>query len=320
MTVGFVTHPSALAHEMPPGHPERSERIQAITGAVDASGLASRVDVHSPEPASRDVIELVHRPDLVDALEEADHARGGRFDADTSMGPHSLDATLRASQGAIDAAAAVLDGRWTSAFICMRPPGHHATPFRPMGFCLTNHVAIAARWAIATGRIERAVVLDVDAHHGNGTQDTFYEDPSVLYISLHQFPWYPGTGDVTERGSGDGFGTTVNVPLPAGAAEASYERALTEIIEPAVGSFEPELVFVSTGYDAHHDDPLCMMRLTSGAFFRIAKRVATWGRGPVCVLEGGYDLEALGQGTCATLSALLGDDTPTGVPDHETGP
>jgi acetoin utilization deacetylase AcuC-like enzyme len=164
------------------------------------------------------------------------------------------------------------------------------------------------------------VILDWDAHHGNGTQDAFWTDPSVLYVSLHQYPWYPGTGDVTERGEGEGYGTTLNVPLPAGAAEDAYDRALDEIIEPAVASFDPQLVLVSAGYDAHHRDPLCMMRLTAGAFFRMTRRVATWGKGPVCVLEGGYDLDALGWSAAATISALAGASEPVGVEGPEVHP
>jgi acetoin utilization deacetylase AcuC-like enzyme len=186
-----------------------------------------------------------------------------------------------------------------------------------MGFCLTNHVAVAARWAVREVGLSRIAVFDWDAHHGNGTQDIFWTDPSVLYMSLHQFPWYPGTGDATERGSGDGAGSTINVPLPSGAAEDSYEQALDEVIEPAVRAFAPELVLVSAGYDAHHRDPLCMMRLTAGAFFRFTRRIASWGPGPICVLEGGYDLDALAWSTAAMVSALLGEELPVGIPDDE---
>jgi acetoin utilization deacetylase AcuC-like enzyme len=319
MTVGFVTHPVSLQHEMPPGHPERAERIAAITEHLQATGLAADLANHAPEPASREVLELVHDSAYIDALFEMHEAGGGRLDADTSMGPHSLDATLRGTQAAVDAARNVLDGTWSAALTCMRPPGHHATPQRGMGFCLTNHVAVAARWAISSGAIERAVVLDFDAHHGNGTQDTFYDSGDVLYVSLHQYPWYPGSGDATERGAGAGEGCTVNVPLPAGAAEDAYEAAFDAVIEPVVAAFDPQLVCISAGYDAHHLDPLCMMRLTAGAFHRMTRRASAWGPGPVCVLEGGYDLEALAWGASATASALLGHGELSGVPSGELG-
>ncbi len=316
--VGFVFHPSALRHLCGhPDHPERAERLDVIRAHLDRTGLGSRLDHHAPEPADDSLIELAHDRSLLEALEEIDADGGGQIDLDTGMGPGSLEAALRGSRGAVDSAERVLDGHWDAAFVCMRPPGHHATAVRPMGFCLTNHVAVAAAWAVQSGRARRVAIVDWDAHHGNGTQDIFWTDPRVLYVSLHQFPWYPGTGDATERGGGPGSGTTINIPLPAGAAEDAYERALDEVVEPAVRAFAPELVFVSAGYDAHRLDPLCMMRLTAGAFFRFASRVAAWGPGPVCVLEGGYDLDALAWSVGATLSALLGDEDPIGVPDGE---
>jgi acetoin utilization deacetylase AcuC-like enzyme len=318
--VGFVTHPSSLTHEMPGGHPERAERIGAVVDHLRRHGLIDRLESHGPAPASRTTIELAHDTGLIDLLHELDAEGGGRIDGDTSMGAHSLEAALRASQGAVDAVEHVLDGRWTSALCCFRPPGHHATTSRAMGFCLTNHVAIAARSAISLGAVDRAVILDWDAHHGNGTQDIFWTDASVLYVSLHQYPWYPGTGDATERGEGDGAGTTINVPLPAGAAEDAYLRAFDEVIEPAVADFDPQLVLVSAGYDAHHRDPLCMMRLTSGAFDRMTRRASAWGPGPVCVLEGGYDLDALAWSAGATVAAMLGDDPQAGgVPVADQG-
>jgi acetoin utilization deacetylase AcuC-like enzyme len=315
-TVGFVTHVSSIEHEMPDGHPERADRIRAITHHLEASGLAQRMMMHEPSAAPRELLALVHGEHHLAFLEELDAAGGGRIDLDTSMGPHSLDAARRGTQGLVDATAKVLDGEWTSAFVCTRPPGHHATPERPMGFCLTNHVAIAARWAITSGRVSRVAILDWDAHHGNGTQDTFWTDPAVLYISLHQYPWYPGTGDATERGEGEGAGTTVNVPLPSGGAEDAYVKAFDEVIEPAVSAFGPELVLISAGFDAHHLDPLCMMRLGAGAFHRLTRRAQGWGTGPVCVLEGGYDLDALAWSSGAMVSALLGEE-PSGVPDED---
>jgi acetoin utilization deacetylase AcuC-like enzyme len=319
VTVGFVTHHAALDHEMPDGHPERPERIRAITGHLERHGLLAQLETHEPEPASRELLELVHEPAHLDLLEALDADGGGRIDLDTSMGPHSLDAARRGSQGAVDAVTQVLDGRWSSAFVCMRPPGHHATRQRPMGFCLTNHAAVAARFATTSGRASRVVVCDVDAHHGNGTQDIFWTDPSVLYVSLHQYPWYPGTGDATERGEGDGAGTIVNIPLPSGAAEDAYTASFEDVIEPAVAAFGPDLVIVSAGFDAHHLDPLCLMRLSAGAFHRLTERAKRWGPGPVCVLEGGYDTDALAWSSAAMLSALLGAE-PAGVPDAELGP
>jgi acetoin utilization deacetylase AcuC-like enzyme len=318
---GLVFHPSGLLHVCGhPDHPESAARIESVRSHLASIGLLERLAAHEPQAASRALLELVHEPELVDLLDDLDRRGGGQIDLDTGMGPGSLEAALRATQGTVDAADRVLHGQWEAAFVCMRPPGHHATANRPMGFCLTNHVAVAARWAIREAGLSRVAVIDWDAHHGNGTQDIFWTDPSVLYVSLHQFPWYPGTGDATERGDGDGRGSTLNVPLPAGAAEDAYDQALGEVVEPAVRDFAPELVLVSAGYDAHHRDPLCMMRLTAGAFFRFARRIADWGPGPVCVLEGGYDLEALAWSVAATLSALVGSEAPVGVPDDELDP
>ena len=317
--VGFVTHASSLAHDAGQRHPESADRVRAITDYFASAGVTDRLLRHEPDAASSEEILLAHDASLLELLERLDAEHGGQIDLDTSMSDASLDATLRASRGAIDAARRVLDGEWDSAFVCMRPPGHHATRSRPMGFCLTNHVAVAARWAITAGRASRVLIVDWDAHHGNGTEDVFWSEESVLYVSLHQYPWYPGTGDATDVGEGDGRGYTMNIPLPAASAEDAYDRAFTDLIEPAAAAFAPELVLVSAGFDAHAADPLCMMRLTAGAFHRMARRVLPLGAGPVCVLEGGYDLDALAWGAAATTSALLGDAEPVAVPDSELG-
>lgn len=320
MRVGAIRHPAAEAHDAGHGHPERPERLDAIGRHLEECGIAGRLEPHEPEPASRELVELAHAGAHLDHLERLDAAGGGRLDPDTQMSSASLEAALRGSRGTVDAVERVLDGEWDGAFSFMRPPGHHATADRAMGFCLTNHVAVAARWAVRTGRAERVLICDWDAHHGNGTQDILYADPSVLYVSLHQYPWYPGTGAVEERGNGEAAGTTVNVPLPAGAGEDAYTRAFDEVIEPRARAFEPDLVLVSAGYDAHANDPLCMMALGAGAFFRFARRVMDLGPGPVCVLEGGYDLDGLAWSVGATLSALLGDTEPAGVPTGEREP
>jgi len=318
--VGFVTHAGSLEHDAGPRHPESADRIRAITAHLDRCGLTERLVRHEPDVATPEEIELAHDAALMELLQRLDHAGGGRIDLDTAMGPSSLAATLRASRGAVDATRRVLDGEWDSAFVCMRPPGHHATRSRPMGFCLTNHIAVAARWAIASGLARRVLIVDWDAHHGNGTEDIFWTDASVLYVSLHQYPWYPGTGDATDVGEGEGRGYTLNIPLPAATAEDAYDTAFDGLIAPAAAAFAPDLVLVSAGFDAHAADPLCMMRLTAGAFFRMTRRVAALGAGPVCVLEGGYDLDALAWSSAAMTSALLGDDAPTGVPEAELGP
>jgi acetoin utilization deacetylase AcuC-like enzyme len=314
--VGFVSHPSSLAHDAGARHPERPNRLQVVTDRLGSSGLIGRMVPHSPVAATREEIALAHDASLIELLERLDAAGGGHIDLDTAMGPSSLDATLHSSQGAIDAAAKVLDGSWDAAFVCTRPPGHHATRTTPMGFCLTNHVAVATRWATTNGAAHRVLIVDWDAHHGNGTEDIFWSDPSVLYVSLHQYPWYPGTGDATDVGEGPGRGYNLNIPLPAASAEDAYDQAFTELVEPAADAFEPDLVLVSAGFDAHHNDPLCMMRLTAGAFFRMAGRVRALGRGPICVLEGGYDLEGLAWSAAAMVGALLGDDEPA-VPETE---
>ncbi len=317
MRVGAITHPCGVAHEAWPGHPERPDRLRSILDHLARVGLWEGLEHREPAPAERETLELVHDPGHLDVLERLDGQGGGRLDRDTGMGPVSLEAAQRGSQAAVDAAALVLDGTWDAGIALMRPPGHHATRDRPMGFCLTNHVAVAARWAIRSGGASRVLILDWDAHHGNGTQDIFWQDGDVLYVSLHQYPWYPGTGDVTETGEGAGGGTTMNVALPAGTGEDTYRRALEDLVLPEAERFSPDLVCVSAGYDAHERDPLCMMRLRAGAFFRFTRMIGALGRGPVVVLEGGYDLDALRWSAAATVSALIGESAPVGVPDEE---
>ncbi len=285
-------------HDPGPGHPERPARYTAVGNAVTASGAAVR-----PAPAaSREALERVHAPDHLDLIERFCEAGGGAIDADTVVGTISWPAALHAAGGAIAAADAAAGGE--PAFSFGRPPGHHAEPARAMGFCIVNSAAVAAAHARHTLGMERVAVLDWDAHHGNGTQAIFYHDPAVLYVSLHQYPFYPGSGAASEGGAGAGEGTTVNLPLPAGCGEDDYLGVFRDQALAALARFRPELVIVSAGFDAHRADPLCDLGLSSQAFGTMAREL-TDACGPLAlVLEGGYDLGALETGVASVLEAI----------------
>jgi len=233
-----------------------------------------------------------------------------QLDMDTRVSPESWEAALGSAGGAIAAAAAVADGMLSSAFVATRPPGHHATPDRAMGFCLFNNVAVAARHLQATGRAGRVLIVDWDVHHGNGTQDVFYEDPTVYYLSLHQAPHYPGTGDALETGDGPGRGTTLNVPLAAGTPRETYRARFREALARAVEAARPDFVLVSAGYDAMKDDPLGGLLLEPEDFHGMTREVldaaSVCGGRVVAVLEGGYDPIRLGQAVVQTIRALAG--------------
>jgi acetoin utilization deacetylase AcuC-like enzyme len=255
----------------------------------------------------------VHTASHVDRVAAAD-GRRVRFDADTSTGPRSYAAALRAAGAVADAVEKVLDGAVDRAFCSVRPPGHHATRDRVMGFCLLNNVAVGAASALARG-LSRVAVIDFDVHHGNGTQEAFWEDPRVLYVSSHRFPFYPGTGDLDEVGEGKGRGFTVNLPMPPGMGDGEYRRAYREVVEPVGRAFDPELVLVSAGFDAHRDDPLGGMSMTAdgfGGLMDVCLAVASGAaRGRlVAVLEGGYDLDAVADSTAAVVGRMLGRPGP----------
>ncbi len=274
----------------------------------EAAGLGDELIGVVPRPATRPELETLHPADHLDALERFCRTGGGRIDPDTAVVPASWGAAVLAAGAGIDAAERLERGEGEAAFLALRPPGHHATPTRAMGFCLLNNVAVAA--ATLAGRGERVLVLDWDAHHGNGTQDAFWTDGRVLYVSLHQFPLYPGTGRLDDLGEGDGAGSTINVPLPAGATGDVYLAALDELIAPAVDAFAPGWLLVSAGYDAHRADPLTGLGLTSGDFAAFTQKVLAFappGR-RLFFLEGGYDLAALEDSTAATVSVLAGEE------------
>jgi len=259
----------------------------------------------SPRAARTEELEAVHTRDHILRIRQVCEAGGGVLDGgDTHASPASYRVALLAAGAVLSCIDAVLTGSVRSAFCAVRPPGHHAESDTPMGFCLFNNVAVGARYAQHRHRIERVAILDWDVHHGNGTQHIFEEDPSVLYISLHQYPFYPGTGAASERGRGAGEGTTMNIPLPAGTDEHRYREEFAAKVVPALRDFAPGLLLISAGFDAHRDDPLADLRLTESSFGELTRQVA--GIAPaVSVLEGGYNLAALARSVEHHLRALI---------------
>ena len=294
-------------HLSPPGHPERPARLTAARQGVLGSELGRSATRLAPRDASLDEIALAHDADYVESLTRIS-GHSGHLDADTFYSPRSFDAARRAAGAALATTDALLDGRADFGFALMRPPGHHARPGASMGFCIINHVAVAARHALARGA-RRVVILDWDVHHGNGTEEIFAHAPEVLYISLHQSPQYPGTGAARDIGFGEGRGYTVNLPLSAGADNAVYAAAFERVVLPVIEQFAPELTLVSAGYDAHRRDPLGGMQLDGQGYAWMTRRLLeTVQHGPSArigfLLEGGYDLEGVRESVVHTLDAL----------------
>ena len=308
----YVTHPIFSEHETGPFHPERIARLRAVEQGVQGAGLPIRT--LSPPKADRGVLELVHLPSYLDAVQRFCEAGGGHLDPDTVVVPTSWEAALRAA-GAGPAAVAAMSAAddLTVAFLALRPPGHHATPDRAMGFCLINNIGVTAGWLALQGA--RVAIVDWDVHHGNGTQAMFYRHPGVLYLSIHQFPFYPYEGRAEEVGEGPGIGTTVNIPVPAGTAGDAYRVAWEEIVAPVLTQFEPDWLLVSAGYDAHFEDPLAELRLESSDFGWMASRLAAIrGSKPVLLfLEGGYHLPALTASVSSSLRGLCGETLEPGT-------
>jgi acetoin utilization deacetylase AcuC-like enzyme len=299
----LISSPRFGEHTTPPGHPERPERAEVFDRiAEDWRDGGGRVV--EPRPATREELLRVHDEAHVDAMAQAD-GRAVMIDADTFTSPESYQVALLAAGAAVQAAGHALDtGETTVALV--RPPGHHAERDRAMGFCLFNNVAVAAAAMIARG-LSRVAVVDIDVHHGNGTQWIFYDDPRVLYVSTHQFPFYPGTGAASETGAGKGVGFTFNIPLAAGATDADYARAYAAIGE-RLQEYRPEILIVSAGYDAHEDDPLASMRVSTEGYAAIVQSLKKSAERVGCpmafVTEGGYDLAALYDCVAATLREL----------------
>ena len=290
-------------HITPPGHPERPERAH-VFDAVASRWAQSGGAVSEPRPASQDELLRVHDEAYLHQIAGL-AGRPAMLDPDTFMSPESVNVALLAAGAIVQAADHAFERR-EPAFALVRPPGHHAEPHRAMGFCLYNNVAVAAAAMIARG-LQRVAIVDVDVHHGNGTQAMFYRDPQILYVSTHQYPFYPGTGAATEIGEQDGRGFTVNVPMDAGCTDADYQLVHDAIVEPILDAFAPELTLVSAGYDAHEQDPLASMRMTAAGYAAIVarlRRVAERHGAIALATEGGYDLPALGACLEASFAAL----------------
>ena len=320
MSVAIVTSPEYLKHDFP-DHPENAQRLRAIEAALDspALGLRDFLVPLSPQPASLEQLNAAHHAGYIQGLKQAMARAPGYVDsAPTYIVPESFEVARLSAGGAIRAVDAVLSGEALSAFALVRPPGHHAVPDQPMGFCLFNNVAVAARYALLQPGIERVLIVDFDVHHGNGTQDIFYDDPSVLFISSHQEGIYPGTGALDETGAGAGLGFNINLPLPDGAGDTAFERLTAEIIVPAAARFRPNLVLVSAGFDAHWLDPLAGLQLTLTGYAGLARSLSqiaqdTCGGRLALTLEGGYHLSSLTGGVLTVLRTLLGE---THLPDN----
>lgn len=312
-SIGFLYDPLFLRHDTG-NHPESAERLIAIRSHLAAVGLLDRLIPLTPQQATPEQLARVHTPEYLAHLVRAVPSAGRAYlDPDTVLSPHSLEAATLAAGGVCAAADQVLRGAVSAAFCAVRPPGHHAESGRGMGFCLYNHVAVAARDLQARHGLRRVAIIDWDVHHGNGTQEIFYRDPSVFYFSIHQYPHYPGTGRPEEEGAGEGKGLTLNVPLPAGGGDEDYLEVFRKVLRPALRKFRPEFLLLSAGFDAHREDPLAQMRLTETGYYELTREILgaaqeSGHRRIVSVLEGGYHLQALARSVEAHLRALMEHD------------
>ncbi|MEO0991069.1 MAG: histone deacetylase family protein [Pseudomonadota bacterium] len=307
MSTALITHPACLDHVTPPGHPEQVARLEAVLKALDTSDFAGLDRQTAPMAADQDILRA-HPQAYLDLLREIAPDEGWvALDGDTFLSPGSLEAAQRAIGANTKAVDMVMAGDVQNAFAAVRPPGHHAETEKPMGFCLFGSVAIAAKYALDHHGLKRVAILDFDVHHGNGTQDLVEGDARIFFASSHQFPLYPGTGAADETGPHD---TILNVPLPGGTGGPGFRRAWESQILPAAAAFNPDLVLISAGFDAHRADPLAGMELGAGDFAWITRAILEMAEGSargrvVSTLEGGYDLDALAESAAAHVSVLM---------------
>ncbi len=306
---GFFTDDLFLQHDTGAGHPECAARLAAIRNRLEKTAFFGQFAALGARTASVDEIGLVHEREYVRAVDAFCRRNGRQLDADTVVSAQSYQAAALAAGAGLEAADRILTGEIDRALLLLRPPGHHSLPGRAMGFCLFNNIAVTARYLRSQG-VERVAILDWDVHHGNGTEATFYDDPAVFFISLHQYPFYPGTGAAADRGVGPGDGFTLNVPMPRGSDDADYRAAFANTVRPALETFRPEFILISAGFDAHKRDPLAGLALETSSYEWMTRELldiaGAHSKGRVIsFLEGGYDLDALAESVEAHAAALL---------------
>ncbi len=315
----FVTNDRCFEHTAGEMHPESPERLAAVNRAVDRAGLREAITLVEAPLAPLELLVDVHTQELVSRIQQVSARGGGRIDGDTVVSAASFDAARYAAGAGLESVERLRKGEADSAFCVVRPPGHHATKVESMGFCLFNNVAVTATSLADAG--ERVLIVDYDAHHGNGTQDIFYSDPRVMFVSFHQWPCYPGTGRIDEAGAGQASGRTVNLPLPPRATGDVYAQAWDRHVSPLIDKFDPTWVLISAGFDAHRADPITDMGLTAGDYASLTARIleiAPPGR-RIAFLEGGYDLDALTETSAAVMATLVGEPLET-EPQTTGGP
>ena len=314
----YFHHPASLEHDTGFGHPERPDRIRAIEAELERRDWLGFERRAAPRATGEQLL-AVHTPEHLDSVRTV-CGRAGAFDLDTPTSPGSWEAALRGAGGACALAEALLAGGERVGFSGLRPPGHHADRARAMGFCVFSNVAVAARYALDSLGAERVFVLDWDVHHGNGTNAIFHDSREVLFASIHQYPFYPGTGPLEDVGSGEGTGFSLNLPVPGGSGEEAFRSLVEHVAAPAARAFRPDLILISAGFDAHRDDPVGGCALATSSFGELARRLRALGDeldAPVgAVLEGGYDLDALAGSVAATIGALADGGEPRPVERH----